>query len=149
MDDRERLVELVASMQRDLVPSLLRLHEEDDLQLLHGAILQVLDRGASPTVKELAALIHRSVSRTSRIVDQLVRRGLVERHEDGADRRARRLRLSGEGKARVERIRAVRVESQLRLWDHLTAEERATVMHAMELYALAARRMRDERDRTE
>jgi DNA-binding MarR family transcriptional regulator len=149
MDDRQRLIEIMGSVQRDLVPSLLRLHEEDDLQLLHAAILQVLDRGEEPTVKELAALIHRSVSRTSRIVDRLVRRGLVERREDEADRRARRLRLSAEGTARVARIRAARVDAQLQLWDHFTEEERATVMRAMELYVLAARRIRDARDRAE
>jgi DNA-binding MarR family transcriptional regulator len=149
MDDRDRLVELMGMMQRDLMPSLVRMHEEDDLQLLHAVVLQVVDRGQQPTIKQVARLIGRSVSRTSRIVDQLVRRDLLIRYEDEHDRRARRVRLSEQGQALVERIRAIRVQSMWDLVDHLDDEERATVMVAMELFAKAARRVRDERDPTE
>lgn len=133
-------------MQRDLMPSLVRMHERDDLRLLDGVMLQVLDRGDEPTVKELAAVMGRSVSRTSRIVDGLVRRGLAERHEDVADRRMRRIRISARGSAVLRRIRDVRVDAQMALWDHFTERERAIVLESMEIYAKAARRIRDESD---
>lgn len=145
MDDRERLIELTGSMQRDLMPSLIRINARDDLRILHSAMLQTLERGGHPTVKELAALVSRSESRTSRVVDQLVRRGLVERYEDPDDRRARRLRISDDGAALLRRIREVRISAQLELWQYLTEEERQVAMHAMELFAKAARRSRDER----
>ncbi|PSK98427.1 DNA-binding MarR family transcriptional regulator [Murinocardiopsis flavida] len=144
MDDRERLLELLGSMRRDMVPGLMQLHEDDDLRLLHSAMLHVLDRGGHPTVKELAAAVGRSESRTSRVVDQLVRRGLVERYEDPGDRRARRLRISDEGTALLLRIREVRNNAQMELWDYLTEEEQQVAMHAMELFAKAARRYRDD-----
>ncbi|WP_449062330.1 MarR family winged helix-turn-helix transcriptional regulator [Planomonospora algeriensis] len=146
MSDRERLLDLLASMQRDLMPSLLRMHERDDLRMLDGVMLQVLDRGGAPTVKESAALVGRSVSRTSRIVDGLVRRGLAERYEDEADRRVRRIRISQEGAAVLERIRSLRVDAQMALWNQFTEEERQIVLHSMEIYAKAARRLRDATD---
>lgn len=109
-------------------------------------MLQVLDRGDEPTVKELAAVMGRSVSRTRRIVDGLVRRGLAERHEDVADRRMRRIRISARGSAVLRRIRDVRVDAQMALWDHFTERERAIVLESMEIDAKAARRIRDECD---
>lgn len=145
MDDRERLLELFRSMQSDLVPSLVRVLERDDLQLLHAGILQALDRGGEPTVKELAGLIGRSVSRTSRLLEQLVARGLVERDADRGDRRIKHVRISGEGQSTLREIQRVRVEAQLELWEHLTESERTTVLDAMELLAEAARRYRNER----
>lgn len=145
MDDRERLLELFRSMQSDLVPSLVRVLERDDLQLLHAGILQALDRGGEPTVKELAGLIGRSVSRTSRLLEQLVARGLVERDADRGDRRIKRVRISAEGQSTLREVQRVRVEAQLELWEHLTESERTTVLDAMELLAEAARRYRNER----
>ncbi|RJL35954.1 MarR family winged helix-turn-helix transcriptional regulator [Bailinhaonella thermotolerans] len=147
MDDRERLLELLASMQRDLLPSLVRMHEHDDLRMLDSVILQVLERGGAPTVKELAALIDRSVSRTSRILDDLVRRGLIERYEDEADRRVRRIRISAGGAETLRRIRDLRIDAQMALWNRLTEDEREIVLQSMEIFAKAARRMRDEADR--
>ncbi|GAA2001680.1 hypothetical protein GCM10009799_31120 [Nocardiopsis rhodophaea] len=151
MDDREHLIALIRSMQRDSMPSLLRVQEDDDLSIIHIALLQLLDRerglldeDTDPTVKELAALIGRSESRTSRLVDRMVRRGLVERYEDDADRRARRVRLSEGGVAALHRISVARVEAQMALWGHMTHDEQKVVLHSMEIFAKAARRLRDE-----
>lgn len=142
-DESERLLELFRSMQADLVPSLVRIQERDELSLLHAGVLQALDRGGEPTVKELAGLIGRSVSRTSRVIEQLVARGLVERGEDADDRRAKRVRISADGRSMLRDIQRLRVQAQLELWEHLTKSERATVLHAMELLATAARRHRE------
>jgi DNA-binding MarR family transcriptional regulator len=146
MNFRQRLIEVTTSMERDLLPSLTRMYEGDDLRVLDRVVLQVLDRDSAPTVKELAALIGRSVSWTSRLVDSLVRRGLVERHEDETDRRMRRVRQSKKGAALLRRSLEVRIDMQLALWDHFTEEEREVVLHSLEIYAKAARRIRDEAD---
>ncbi|MCY9784075.1 MarR family transcriptional regulator [Nocardiopsis sp. EMB25] len=147
MNDHERLMRVLGEIRHDLFPTTLRASEADDLRVVHLALLQVLRRRDGPTVKELAALIGRSESRTSRLVDQLVRRALVERREDTDDRRVRRVRISHDGHAVLRRIDAVRAEAQLKLLDHLDDDERAAVLHAMDLFAKAARRYRDERDR--
>jgi DNA-binding MarR family transcriptional regulator len=146
MNFRQRLIEVTTSMERDLLPSLTRMYEGDDLRVLDRVVLQVLDRDSAPTVKELAALIGRSVSWTSRLVDSLVRRGLVERHEDATDRRMRRVRQSKKGAALLRRSLEVRIDMQMALWDHFTEEEREIVLHSLEIYAKAARRIRDETD---
>ena len=51
------------------------------------------------TVGELAEEIGRSPSATSRLIDGLVRRRLVERHQEPEDRRQRTLRLTQRGHA--------------------------------------------------
>lgn len=143
-DDRERLLELFASMQGDMVPSVVRVFERDDLRLIHSAILLEVDRGDEPpTVNQLAERIGRSVSRTSRLVDQLAGRGLIQRDEDGSDRRVRRLRPTDEGRTLLHRVRRMRLDALAAIVDHLTDDERAQVIDAMELLARAARRYGD------
>lgn len=131
-------------MQSDMLPSIVRTFKADDLQMIHSAMLFVLVRGDDPTVKELAERIDRSVSRTSRLVDHLVTRGLVERLEDASDRRLRRLRLSKQGAEFMEEIQRLRIERVMRMLDLLTEDEREVVDQAMELLARAARGIRDD-----
>ncbi|GAA1093422.1 MarR family winged helix-turn-helix transcriptional regulator [Nocardiopsis composta] len=144
MEQRDRLIEIIGEMQRDLLPSLIRAHSEDDLRLVHAVLLRVIAHQPVSTVGEIAEALGRSRSRTSRLIDQLVNRGLVARGEDGADRRIRRVRLTEEGRALLRRIDGMRVDAQLRLWEHLDDDERATVFRAMELLAAAAKRMKQE-----
>lgn len=74
-------------------------------------------------IKQLAGRIDRSVSQTSRLVDQLVRRDLVDRREADADRRLRRLRVSAIGAALLEKLDRIRVELLMQLWDNFTEED--------------------------
>lgn len=145
-DDATRLRALVRSMQRDALPSLVRIHDQDDLRLIHSVILQILERRGDRTVKQLAGHVGRSESHTSRLVDQLVRRHLVERHEDASDRRARLIRLTRPGVELLERLQETKAEAQLELWGYLSEDERQLVLQAMEVFAKAARRLRDDRD---
>lgn len=146
MNDRDHLASLMGGMQRDLMPSLVRMHEQDNLRLLDAVVLQVVDRAEQPTVKEIAVLIGRSTSRTSRIIDQLVRAGLVGRTEDDADRRIRRISLLEPGRALIGQMQTIRADAALTLFDALTPDEQETVMAGIELLATAARRVRDDRD---
>ncbi|GGK92127.1 hypothetical protein Ppa06_59600 [Planomonospora parontospora subsp. parontospora] len=146
MNDPERLLDLLASMPRDLRPSPLRMHGRDELRMFDSVMLQVLDRGDEPTVKESAALVGRSVPRTSRIADDLVRRELAERYEDEADRRVRRIRIGQEGAAVLQKIRSVRIDAPMALWNQFTQQERQIVLYSVEIYAKAARRTRDATD---
>jgi DNA-binding MarR family transcriptional regulator len=54
------------------------------------------DRG-EPTVKELAEQLGLSLPGCSRVVDHLVRRGLMDRREDPTDRRAKRVSVTDAG----------------------------------------------------
>lgn len=144
MNRRDRLADQFQRMQSDMLPSIVRTFKADDLQMIHSAMLFVLVRGDDPTVKELAERVDRSVSRTSRLVDHLVTRGLVERLEDASDRRVRRLRLSKKGAEFMDEIQRLRIERVMRMLALLTEEEREVVDQAMELLARAARGIRDD-----
>src|SRR6187431_2784316 len=63
------------------------------------AALYVLADAGTMTVGDLADVINRSPSATSRLVDGLVRRRLVERRIEAEDRRQRSLMLTQRGQA--------------------------------------------------
>src|SRR3954462_10753365 len=63
------------------------------------AALYVLADGSTTTIGELAEALGRSPSATSRLVDGLVRRRLVERREEPEDRRQRSISLTQRGQA--------------------------------------------------
>lgn len=144
-DYRERLLEQFRAMQNEMLPSVVRVFDSDDHRLIHSAMLAILDGSDAPTVNQLAERVGRSVSRTSRLVEQLVTRGLVERLVDDGDRRVRRVRLTPEGSALLRRVRQLRVTALEELVDHLTDGERKQVVEAMDLLVVAARRYGDGR----
>jgi DNA-binding MarR family transcriptional regulator len=65
--------------------------------------------GAALTVKDAAELVHLSFPAASRTVDDLVRRGFVERHEDPDDRRMKRVSPTEGGRAVIRRLNAARL----------------------------------------
>lgn len=142
-DYRERLLEQFRAMQNEMLPSVLRVFDNDDHRLIHSAMLAVIDGSDAVTVNQLAERIGRSVSRTSRVVEQLVSRGLVARIVDADDRRVRRLRLTPDGTELLRRVRQLRVTALEGLVDHLTDAERKQVVEAMDLLVVAARRYGD------
>jgi DNA-binding MarR family transcriptional regulator len=144
MNRRDRLADQFRRMQGDMVPSIVRAFNQDDLQMIHSAVLFSLVNGERPTIKELAERIDRSVSRTSRLVEHLVSRGLVQRLEDADDRRVRRVCLSEQGDTFMQDVQRLRVDKTLRMLDQLSEAEQAVVDQAMELLAVAARRLRDD-----
>ncbi|GHH67362.1 hypothetical protein GCM10017673_14240 [Streptosporangium violaceochromogenes] len=146
MDERERdrLAGDIADLRRALIPGLIlqlpRRFEGDGPSMPQIATLYVLDHPAAPTLRELAERLGRSVSATSRLVDQLVRRGLADRREDPGDRRVRRIALTGSGTNFLRGLERARAEAQLQVMAHLTPEERALVTRAMALLGEASRR---------
>jgi DNA-binding MarR family transcriptional regulator len=99
------------------------------------AALYVLADGSTLTVGELAEAIGRSPSATSRLVDGLVRRRLVERQEEPEDRRQRTLRLTPRGRAILRVVDRARADQFLSAVRPLPSAERAIV--AMGVAALA------------
>jgi len=97
--------------------------------------LYVLADGSTLTVGELAEAIGRSPSATSRLVDGLVRRRLVERYEEPEDRRQRTLRLTQRGHAILRVVDRARADQFLSAVRPLPSAERAIV--AMGVAALA------------
>ena len=80
------------------------------------------------SVKELSDLLGLSLPATSRTVDGLLRRGLLSRHEDAEDRRIKRVRLTGDGRAVVQRIVTARLQGLEAYASTLSDEQRAQLM---------------------
>ena len=98
------------------------------------AALYVLADGAS-TVGELAEVLGRSPSATSRLVEGLVRRLLVERRAEPEDRRQRLLALTHRGQALLRAVDRARADQFLTAVRPLPTPERALV--AMGVASLA------------
>lgn len=124
------------ALWRDLVIGFAVQLGEMRLGFTQLAALYVLSETDVLTVADLATALGRSPSATSRLVDGLVHRSLVERTADEADRRQRRVALSRRGRllvAVVDRARAAQFLSVVR---PLPPAERAVV--AMAVAALAS-----------
>ena len=99
------------------------------------AALYVLADGGVTTVSDLADTLGRSPSATSRLVDGLVRRRLVERRAETEDRRQKTLWLTQRGKALLRVVDRGRADQFLSALRPMPSAERALI--AMGVAALA------------
>jgi DNA-binding MarR family transcriptional regulator len=99
------------------------------------AALYVLAEGSATTIGDLAEALGRSPSATSRLVDGLVKRRLVERQAEPADRRQRLLALTQRGHALLRVVDRARADQFLTAVRPLPTAERALV--AMGVASLA------------
>lgn len=91
------------------------------------AALYVLADGSTTTVGELAEALGRSPSATSRLVEGLARRRLVERREDPEDRRQRSVALTQRGQAILRAVDRARADQFLTVVRPMPTPERALV----------------------
>jgi DNA-binding MarR family transcriptional regulator len=98
------------------------------IKLLHH--LEGADREVG--LGEAAEMVRVSLPAASRMVDDLVRRGFVERHENAADRRMKRVSLTDEGRAIIRRIGAARLTGLEQFVGDLTESERRALERALE-----------------
>lgn len=99
------------------------------------AALYVLAEGRTTTISDLSDAIGRSPSATSRLVDGLVRRRLVERRSEAEDRRQRTIWLTPRGRAILRVIDRGRAQQFLDAVRPLPSPERRLI--AMGVAALA------------
>lgn len=137
------LTALRHAVLRDGFLDAIRAMDDHELSVAQMATLMLLDAEGGSTVGDLARDLGRSLSATSRLLDQLVRRDLVSRHEDPRDRRVKRVALAERGQDLIRRVQRRRAEAQITVMAALSETERADVMRAMELLATAATRRRE------
>ena len=112
-DDRGPTVELANRLNSAAIHLLRRIAQEDGDDGVTGArlsALSVLVYGGPQSLGSLARRERVSPPTMSRIVDALVRDGIVERAVDADDRRVVRLTATTEGRRLMERGRARRIE---------------------------------------
>jgi DNA-binding MarR family transcriptional regulator len=85
------------AMSGQLIVALARQLRNEALSLSEYAALHLLRRSGQVRISELAEGLAQPLPAMSRIVSDLVDKGLVERTEDSADRRAKTLTLTRRG----------------------------------------------------
>jgi DNA-binding MarR family transcriptional regulator len=123
------------ALWRELVVGFSSQLGELNLGFTQLAALYVLAEGATTTIADLAEAIGRSPSATSRLVDGLERRRLVERRREAEDGRLRTVWLTPRGQAVLRMVDRARAEQFLAAVRPLPHGERALI--AMGVAALA------------
>jgi DNA-binding MarR family transcriptional regulator len=98
------LAALVTYIHRRCAADMLEIIGSLELSISQVKALHLLDLVGPRTLGELAGQIHLSPAATGRAVDDMHRMGLVERFEDAADRRVRRVRITSGGTDLLARI---------------------------------------------
>lgn len=94
---------------------------EEHLSFSQVAALHIIDREGIVNVNDISTSLNLSMSATSRMIDELVKKDLIERKEDQENRRAKTLSLTNSGKKfmdtlSIERVKII-VESAQALTD--------------------------------
>jgi DNA-binding MarR family transcriptional regulator len=85
------------------------------------------------TLKELAERIPLSLPAASRTIDDLVRRGFVERHEDEDDRRMKRVSVTERGRDVIRKLNAARLNGLEQFTETLNDDERRSLGEALQV----------------
>ena len=123
------------ALWRELVVGFAHQLGELNLGFTQLAALYVLAEGSTTTIADLAEAIGRSPSATSRLVDGLVKRRLVERRREEDDGRQRSVWLTARGRAVLRMVDRARAEQFLSAVRPMPRGERALI--AMGVAALA------------
>src|SRR5207249_4061514 len=83
------------------------------------------------SVKQVAGELGISLPAASRAIDPLVKRRLVARQEDPADRRVKRVHLTSRGEAAVGRLLATRIAAAEAMLGTFTESEREKLADAL------------------
>jgi DNA-binding MarR family transcriptional regulator len=99
------------------------------IKLLH----QLEDAPRELTLKELAERIALSLPAASRTIDDLVRRGFVERHEDEDDRRMKRVSVTDRGRHVIRKLNSARLNGLEQFTQTLNDDERRALGDALQV----------------
>jgi DNA-binding MarR family transcriptional regulator len=127
---------------REFVFNILRTFVDFDYSLPQLATLLLLDEEGELTIKQVTEILGRSVSATSRLLDQLVERGMVSRREDEHDRRSKRIAMTEKGSMLIATLEQRRADAQVAVMEYYSPEEQTEINRAMALLAEAGQRRR-------
>jgi DNA-binding MarR family transcriptional regulator len=103
-----------------------------ELTITQIKLLHHLEEAEQPlSLKKGAELVGISLPAASRTVDDLVRRGLADRHEDAEDRRMKRVSITEDGRAVIRKLNAARLSGLHEFTETLTDVERDRLAAAL------------------
>lgn len=128
------LYALIFYLQKQCTPGLVTTLEALELTLSQLKLLHHLEDQEQPiTLKQASELLPLSLPATSRAVEDLVRRGFAERHEDAVDRRMKRVSVTDAGRQVIRRLNASRLDQVREFVAGLGEEERRRLGATLEL----------------
>lgn len=91
---------------------------EENLSFTQVAALHIIDREGTVNINDISTRLNLSMSATSRMIDELVKKELINRKEDQGNRRTKILSLTTSGEKfmdnlSVERVRIVKQSALL------------------------------------
>ncbi len=127
------LFALITHLHKHCAGDLLQAVDLLDLNLSQTKLLHRLESCQRElSLGEAADSISITLPTASRLVDELVRRGLIARHEDVRDRRLKRIALTDSGRAVMRRLAAARLSGIEAFVATLTDHERVVLGGALE-----------------
>jgi DNA-binding MarR family transcriptional regulator len=130
---RRDLAAMIAPLQRALIAAELPVLKAHGLSMWGYAVLSVLDSEPVRTQAALAEFIGADKSRIIGVLDELEDSGLLQRTRDPADRRARLLAITDEGRRRRQAAQADIQRNEDRLLGRLPLDDRAAFLRALHL----------------
>jgi DNA-binding MarR family transcriptional regulator len=125
------LMRLWGCVARGTESAVFELIERLELTLTQMKTLQTLAHCEEElSLKALSERLGLSLPATSRTVDGLLRRGLLERHEDERDRRVKRVRITDDGRDTARRVLDARLAGLEDFAASLSPEQRSA-LHAV------------------
>jgi DNA-binding MarR family transcriptional regulator len=123
---------MLAPLVRDMIAAELPVLEAHGLSMWGYSVLVALDRSAMRTQAALAEAIGADKTRIIAILDELQHNGLIERVADPADRRARLLAITKEGRRVKESAQAEIQRGEERWLGTLSAADRAVFLRVLQ-----------------
>ena len=118
-----KLISLVRAMRDCCQRQEGKICQELALTASQFACLVALPTSGDLTVQQVAAVMRLSPSRASRVVESLVRAGLLERHNTSQDRRQQLVTLTAPGRVKWQKAQTLLVECEQKLLAHLSIQE--------------------------
>ena len=118
------------------------LAELDALPLAQMRLLWPVFQTRGGTMKEFSERLGVSQSTVTQLADRLVKRGLIERQADAADRRVVRLQVSEQGRRILTEANRRQRETAEGVWSVLSPDEQQGVMDALKMLGEKAEAVR-------
>src|SRR5690242_13786821 len=116
---------VIASVGHAAAQSFERALAETGLHPRHFAVLRGLKDGEARSQQQLAQLLGIPASRIVGLLDELVRRGFVERRDTDADRRVKMVSLLSDGRTELTRLIKLAGRSEQQVTAGLSVEDKA------------------------
>jgi DNA-binding MarR family transcriptional regulator len=126
------LLALWHHLMRGSVQQVYGFFEEHDIGLTQIKLLYGLQTDDSACLKDIGKQLGLSLPGASRSVEQLVRRGWLERSEDPEDRRMKRIHITDEGRDVLRRLERARLAGLERFAASIPEAEREALSAALE-----------------